>query len=76
MNNRSQLEQTLEQQLIEAQNKYDEYKERYTNFCNKDDWDDIYDHICENAMSVYLSKLLQNVEDIHNQLKELGKEVI
>jgi len=68
------LQKILIEQLIEAQNKYDEYKVRYRNFCNKEHWDDDYDNICQNAMSVYLSKLLQNVEDIHKLLNDLDKD--
>lgn len=61
----------LENQLIEAQNKYDDYKSRYEGFCNKEDWDDTYDHIAQNAMCVYLGKLLNKVETIKKLIDDL-----
>ena len=65
------LKSELNTKLIEAQNKYDEYKVRYEDFCNKPDWDDVYDHIAENAMGVYLSKLLLDVEIAKMELEQL-----
>ena len=63
----------LERELIEAQNKYDDYKSRYEGFCNKDDWDDTYDHIAQNAMSLYLGTLLNKVETIKKLIDDLNK---
>lgn len=63
----------LERELIEAQNKYDDYKSRYEGFCNKDDWDDTYDHIAQNAMSLYLGTLLNKVETIKKLIDDLKK---
>lgn len=64
----------LKKQLELANTEYHEYKKRYYEFINKNDWDEIYDHMCERSMSSHLLTLDEKRAEIKQEIETINLE--